>query len=245
MLSGLLASLARVIALAHDSGVMAPELHLSQPGPDLGCPATVPRWHQTWVLHWILSIAAVVVVSLLASKSTPHLAFALGLPVAVLACRVCISRSTSLRRVRCVATVLWSLAFVLLTPWYFELCAARGLFLGRVPGLKLATLAHAAVFFLAPSAACGLVLMWTCQTRWMLAVCLLAALATAAQVCIAGHFAYDHPLLQLWVWNSCVLLALAVLAASGQRVPMPGLTTKWTKSAGVRSEVTQCEFAAE
>jgi len=56
----------------------------------------------------------------------------------------------------------------------------------------------------------------------MLAVCLLAALATAAQVCIAGHFGYDHPLLQLWVWNSCVLLALAVLAVDGRRMSIPG-----------------------
>jgi|GEM_PF-2896701 len=199
---------------------MAAEVHLSQIGPG-SCPAAVRRWHQRWVAHWILALAALVAVSLLALRLTPHLAFALGLPVAVLACLVCLSRAKSIRHVRCVVTVLWSLTFVLLTPWYFELCAARGLFLGRVPGLQLATLAHATLFFVAPSLVCGFVLTWACQTRWMLAVCLLAALATAAQVCIAGHFGYDHPLLQLWVWNSCVLLALAVLAVDGRRMSIP------------------------
>lgn len=159
---------------------------------------------------WVLGVGFVIAATTAAAGDLPAASLAIGWPLAAIGAVAVWMNGRSFWRL--VGHAGWAIVFPILTPHYFDAAARVGLFLGRVPNLELATMVHALAFFALPSLATGLALAWATGSRLMLALGLLAAVATTLQVCICGHHAVDNPLLQVWVWNAVMLLGIGCFA---------------------------------
>ncbi len=195
------------------SGEIAASANLQQP-PSPGVPARhLIILCAVLASLWSLSIAAVWAISTLAAGAWPVASLALGWPLGL-----CVALVVWLGRGgfwRLIIATGWCVIFPIATPHYFDLATKLGLFLGRVPNLQPSTLAHAAVFFLLPTAASVATIAWAAhwhRTVWVLALTLLAAAGTALQVCWCGQNLIDNPLLQVWVWNAIMLSGLCIAA---------------------------------
>ena len=185
-------------------------------------PASVPSRNvailcAALLLFWTLCNAGVWAISTLAAGAWPAASLGLGWPLGLCVALVVWLGGGGFWRL--IIATGWCIIFPIATPHYFELSAKIGLFLGRVPNLELITLAHAAMFFLLPTALTVSTIAWA--ARWQrtgraLSLTLLTTVGTAIQVCWCGQNLIDNPIMQVWVWNALMISGLCI--ATGHRL---------------------------